>query len=192
MDLSVQKRKRIFIFLLIPVLIFILLITDDLWLRVISGLILVIYVAFIIFLRDSNKSAPDEEIKVAEPVEPVDKSAAQTDRFDTDYGEEFKIVSPNKTIEIITADNFGPSVNRGNKEVFKPSDFKENFQKIVNEELPKDVNQDEQFGFVLEKILSVVKESFMAHSAMFFWYNKNRKRLTLERYVSSCSQIAKQ
>ena len=44
----------------------------------------------------------------------------------------------------------------------------------------------------LKKILSVVKDSFMAHTAAFFWYNKNRKRLTLERYVSSSSQITQQ
>ncbi|NMB81753.1 MAG: GAF domain-containing protein, partial [Ignavibacteria bacterium] len=56
----------------------------------------------------------------------------------------------------------------------------------------KDVNHDEEFGFVLEKILSVVKDAFMAHTAAFFWYNKNRKRLTLEKYVSSSAQISKQ
>ncbi|MEK6552958.1 MAG: GAF domain-containing protein, partial [Bacteroidota bacterium] len=113
-------------------------------------------------------------------------------RYETDAGEDFKIISPTKNIEVITADNFASGINRGNKDLFKPPDFKQNFEKIVHEQLPEDVNHDEQFGFVLEKILSVVKDSFMAHTAAFFWYNKNRKRLTLERYVSSSSQITQQ
>ncbi|MBX9704879.1 MAG: hypothetical protein K5Q00_01380, partial [Gammaproteobacteria bacterium] len=55
-------------------------------------------------------------------------------------------------------------------DVFKPADFKKNFESIVHEELPKDINQDEQFGFVLEKILSVIKDAYMTHTAAFFWY----------------------
>lgn len=192
MSFSDKKRKRLLIFLFIPVLIVIPFLTDDLLLRIISALILIIYVAFIIFLRDTNKPESEEDINQSIPDDLVDTPIIKTNGYETDEGEEFKIISPNKTVEVITADNFTTGINRGNKEVFKPSDFKENFQKIISEELPKDVNQDEQFGFVLEKILNVVKESFMAHTAMFFWYNKNRKRLTLERYVSSSAQIAKQ
>ncbi|MCL4550982.1 MAG: GAF domain-containing protein [Bacteroidetes bacterium] len=192
---SIDKiKKRIFIFIFIPILIVIPFITEDLMLRIIASLILVIYVAFIIFLRDSiTKNSLDEEIvprpdlfeDEKEPLRPAEK-------FDTDSGEDFKIISPTKNIEVITAENFGSSINQGRKDFFKPPDFKKNFEKIVLEELPEDVNQDEQFGFVLEKILSVVKDSFIAHTAAFFWYNKNRKRLTLERFISSSQQITQQ
>ena len=190
---SDKKRKRILIFLFIPVLIVIPFLTDDLLLRIVSAVILVIYAAFIIFLRDTNKTEIEEDEVQTISDEYDDVPEIKKKGYETDDGEEFQIISPNKSIEVITSENFAPALNRGgNKEFFKPSDFKENFQKIVNEELPHDVSQDEQFGFVLEKLLSVVKESLMAHTAMFFWYNKNRKRLTLERYVSSCTQIAKQ
>jgi diguanylate cyclase (GGDEF)-like protein len=191
MGISDKSKKRILIFLLIPVLVVIPFLTDDLLLRIISAVILAIYAGFIIFLRDHNKS--EIEINKVEKVEEeFPQDYKRNNGFETDDGEDFKIISPNKSIEVITADNFTPAIGKGNKEFFKPADFKENFQRIVHEELPQDVNQDEQFGFVLEKILSVVKESFMAHTAMFFWYNKNRKRLTLEKYVSSSAQIAKQ
>ena len=192
MGITEKIRKRIFIFLFIPILVVIPFFTDDLTLKIISGIILLVYAGFIIFLRDSMKSNSDEnDIDLQSDLFEEDK-ASETDRFETDAGEDFKIISQTKNIEVITADNFASGINRGNKDLFKPPDFKQNFEKIVHEELPEDVNHDEQFGFVLEKILSVVKDSFMAHTAAFFWYNKNRKRLTLERYVTSSSQITQQ
>lgn len=190
MGLSDKYKKRILIFLLIPILIVILSLTEDFLLRIVAGLILLIYVGFIIFLRDSKSETSEVNYNSYDDKNSI---AAETKTiYKPDDGEEFKIISPVKNIEIITAENFTPIINRNSKDFFKPPDFKENFEKIVHEELPKDVSHDEQFGFVLEKILSVVKDAFMAHTAAFFWYNKNRKRLTLERYVSSSSQITKQ
>jgi diguanylate cyclase (GGDEF)-like protein len=192
MGITEKIRKRIFIFLFIPILVVIPFFTDDLTLKIISGVILLVYAGFIIFLRDSMKNnSIDTDFDLQSDLFEED-NAIEKDRYETDAGEDFKIISPTKNIEVITADNFAANINRGNKDLFKPSDFKQNFEKIVHEQLPEDVNHDEQFGFVLEKILSVVKDSFMAHTAAFFWYNKNRKRLTLERYVTSSSQITQQ
>jgi len=192
MGVTEKIRKRIFIFLFIPILVVIPFFTDDLTLKVISGVILLIYAGFIIFLRDSMRSsAVDNDVDLQSELFEEDDAIVK-DRYETDAGEDFKIISQTKNIEVITADNFSSNIGRGNKDLFKPPDFKQNFEKIVHEELPEDVNHDEQFGFVLEKILNVVKDSFMAHTAAFFWYNKNRKRLTLERYVTSSSQITQQ
>ena len=190
MGVSEKSKRRILIFIFFPLLIVIPFLTDNIFLRIISAIILAIYAGFIIFLRDTSKEIIEEESSK----ESEDFSGKEIDdeNYDTDDGEDFKIISSNKSIEIISADNVNQSFGRSNKEAFKPSDFKENFEKIVHEELPPNVSQDEQFGFVLEKILHVVKEAFMAHTAMFFWYNKNRRRLTLEKYVSSSQQIAKQ
>ncbi len=190
-----KSKKRILIFVFIPILIAIPFLTDDLILRIISSVILVVYVAFIIFLRDSMRvgvsSERDfEEEEIEEGPEENFKSSPDAG-FETDEGEDFSIVSPNKDIEVLTQDNFNQTITKGKKDFFKPKDFKEHFDEIVHEKFPEDVNQDEQFGFVLEKILSVVKDAFMAHTAVFFWYNKTKKRLTLERYVSSSGQIAK-
>ena len=187
-------KKRIFIFIFFPVLIIIPFLTEDIILRIIASLVLVIYAGFIIFLRDSmSKNSFDEDnSSQADFFGREEDKQKLVEKFDIDAGEGFKIISPKKTIEIITAENFASSVNRNNMEFFKPPDFKKNFDKIVLEELPAGVSQDEQFGFVLEKILNVVKDSFMAHTAAFFWYNKNRKRLTLERFVSSSQQITQQ
>ncbi|HOI30760.1 MAG TPA: GAF domain-containing protein [Melioribacteraceae bacterium] len=192
MGLSEKNRKRILTFLIIPVLIAIPFLTEDLLFKIIAGIILIIYVGFIIFLRDTSASE-SLQTHTEDSTDEFDSYTGNDKvKYSPDSGEDFTIISPNKNIEVLTADNFSSSANRGNKELFKPPDFKTNFDKIVHEEIPKDVSHDEQFGFVLEKILSVVKDSFMAHTAAFFWYNKNRKRLTLERYVSSSSQISKQ
>lgn len=190
MGIKEKIKKRIFIFLFIPILIAIPFFTEDLILRIIAGLVLLTYSGFIIFLRDSMQSDSFDQSYQPDLFE--EQETSKKDSYETDAGEDFKIISHVKNIEIITAENFGSVVNRDKQDFFKPADFKTNFDKIVHEELPDDVNQDEQFGFVLEKILSVVKDSYMAHTTAFFWYNKNRKRLTLERYVTSSSQIKQQ
>lgn len=191
MGLSEKYRKRLLTFIFIPILIALLLLTDDFLIKILIGLILIIYAAFIIFLRDSAKSDISTENDFPQ-IEKEEYEESNLEKYRPDKEEDFKIISPNKNIEVITADSFSSSMHKSNKEFFKPPNFKENFEKIVHEELPKGVSQDEEFGFVLEKILSVIKDSFMAHTAAFFWYNKNRRRLTLEKYISSATQISKQ
>ncbi|PKL82518.1 MAG: diguanylate cyclase [Ignavibacteriae bacterium HGW-Ignavibacteriae-3] len=190
MGIKEKIKKRVFIFLFIPILIAVPFFTDDFILKVISGVVLLIYAGFIIFLRDSLQSGIVEETYQPDLFEDGDFS--KNGAHETDPGEGFDIISATKNIEIITSENFGTSVNRGKQDFFKPADFKTNYQKIASEELPEDVNHDEQFGFVLEKMLNVVKDAYMAHTAAFFWYNKNRKRLTLERFVTSSTQIKQQ
>ena len=162
-----RNRKRILIFLVIPILSAIPFFTEDLILRIITAAIMVIYVAFIIFLRDSVRmDDPFEQREIEDTADEGEKPGL--DAYDTDMGEDFKIISNQKKIEVITADTYSLAVQSGKKNFFKPPDLKENFEKIASEELPKDFSHDEHFAFVLEKILTVIKESFMAHSAIFF------------------------
>ncbi len=188
MGLDGKNKKRLLIFALVPILLIVPFLTDDVILRVISAIILIIYAGFIIFLRDTNKAdlvSLENEIKYDEP------TILRQNKIEPDFGEEIKIIG-NKEIEILTAEDLRSTINQRGKDLLKPADLKQNYESIVNEELPADVSQDEQFGFVLEKILSVVKDAYMAHTAAFFWYNQKRKRITLERFVSSSSQITKQ
>ena len=185
---SAKVRKRFLIFIVIPLLITIQFFTEDITLRIIASLLLIVYVGFIIFLRDSGRI----EEKFDKEFEAVEEDAPEPQRheYETDHGEDFKIVSPNKEIEIITADNYRTvTTPSGRKSRFKPPDLKQNFEKIATEELPHELGQDEQFSFVLEKILNVVKEAYIAHTSIFFWYNKAKERLTLEKYISSSKDI---
>jgi diguanylate cyclase (GGDEF)-like protein len=173
------------IFLVVPILAAILIFTNDLTVRLILIALLIIYVAFIIFLRDSVRfsggySIPDSEDK-------------NIDEFKSEqpagFEESFKIVSKNKDVEVITDENYSPGIGVS-KETLKPPDLKEKFVEIATEELPPSVGHDEQFAFVLEKILTIIQESYNASSSMFFWYNKKKEKLTLEKFVSHSRQIS--
>ena len=181
-----RQRKRFLIFLVVPVLAVILIITDDLAIRLIFIALLIIYVAFIIFLRDSVRFSGGYSIPDSEEKDLEDYKAEQPAGFE----ESFKIVSKNKDIDVITDENYSPGLGVS-METLKPPDLKEKFEEIAKEELPPSVGHDEQFSFVLEKILAVVQESFSASSSIFFWYNKKKEKLTLEKFVSHSKHIAK-
>ncbi|MGE5497506.1 MAG: GAF domain-containing protein [Syntrophothermus sp.] len=175
-----KLKKRILIFAVVPVLAVLLFFIDDPILKIIAISFIIIYVGFIIFLRDSVRT---EEI----PPEPV--LDIEPPSYEPDQGESFSILSPNKNIEIITSETYVPETQIGKRNFFKPPDLKENFEKIATESLPKNIGHDEQFSFLLEKILSVIKEVYMANTAVFFWYNKRKEKLTLEKFVSNCTEI---
>ncbi len=181
-----RQRKRLLIFIFVPLLAVVLLITDDMVIRIITIALIVIYVAFIIFLRDSIRfdgsfisSEPDDDIE----------DIASDGSMQTDLGESFQIISKNKNLEVITADTYSPDFHIP-KTTLKPPDLKERFEEIANESLPDEVGHNGQFSFVLEKMLTVIKEAYQAHTAIFFWYNKKKEKLTIEKFVSNCTDIA--
>jgi diguanylate cyclase (GGDEF)-like protein len=180
-----RQRKRLLIFLLVPLLAAILFITDDLIIRVITIILMIIYVAFIIFLRDSIRFDGKYSINEDEELD---------DQFSTpppsEMDESFKIISKPKNVDVITADNYQPEF-KVSKTILKPPDLKERFEEIANESLPPELGNNGQFGFVLEKMLTVIKEAYGAHSAIFFWYNKKKEKLTIEKYISSSNQVTK-
>jgi hypothetical protein len=160
----------------VPVLAVILFITDDLLIRVITIILIVIYVAFIIFLRDSVRFQGGYSISEDEDLESLSASPSE-------YEESFKIVSKTKDVEVITDETYTPDFSH-TKTTLKPPDLKEKFEEIAYEQLPKGVGHDEQFAFVLEKMLTVIKEAYNAHTAIFFWHNQKKEKLTVEKYVS--------
>ncbi len=182
-----RQKKRILIFLIVPVLAAILFLTDDLLIRVITIALIVIYVAFIIFLRDSVRF--DGRYSIS------DKKEFDDDLLTTapaEHDESFKIISKNPKVEIITAENYSPDFIRAPKTTLIPPDLRERFEEIANESLPAEVGHGGQFSFALEKMLTVIKDAYSAHTAIFFWYNKKKEKLTIEKFVSSASnEIAK-
>ncbi|HEX2984591.1 MAG TPA: GAF domain-containing protein [Ignavibacteriales bacterium] len=183
MSLS-RRHKRILTFSIIPFLAAVPFITDDLSLQAISVAVLVIYVGFIIFLRDSvQRDVEIPESNVLTPdIAPITQ-ALERERSIT-------IAPAPKKIEFISDEDLPAEIKTvKKKEVFLPPDLKETFERIANEPIPKDVGQDKQFGFVLKRLLTVVRESNSAHTAVFFWYNKKKEKLTVESYDSDSSEI---
>jgi hypothetical protein len=168
----------------VPILAVILFITDDLLIRVITIILIVIYVAFIIFLRDSVRFQGGYSI--SEEDEDLDNLSSSK----SEYEESFKIVSKTKDVEVITDETYTPDFSH-TKTTLKPPDLKEKFEEIAYEQLPSGVGHDEQFAFVLEKMLTVIKEAYNAHTAIFFWHNQKKEKLTVEKYVSVSNLILK-
>ncbi|MBK7632705.1 MAG: GAF domain-containing protein [Ignavibacteriales bacterium] len=181
-----RQKKRILIFLLVPVLAILLFITDDLLIRVITIAVIIIYVAFIIFLRDSVRF--DGRYSINEKDEIDDDYTIPPV---SDHDESFKIVSKTSKVEVITSDNYTPDF-KINKTTLIPPDLRERFEEIANESLPPEIGHDGQFSFALEKMLTVIKDAYSAHTAVFFWYNKKKEKLTIEKFVSaSPNEIAR-
>lgn len=180
-----RQRRRFLIFLVVPILAAVLLMADDLTVRIIALALIIIYVAFIIFLRDSLKF----------------QGTYIDDSYDDDYvdndsefvtkshDDSFKIVSKNINADVVTSASFSAD-NKLPRTTLKPSDLKERFKEIANEELPKEVGHGGQFSFALEKILNVIKEVYYAHSVIFFWYNQKKEKFSIEKFVSNSNQIS--
>ncbi len=183
---SSRNKKRILIFLVIPLLAIIPLVSEDFTLKTIATIVLVIYVAFIIFLRDSVRIKDifedeyNSEIDVEDEVESDDPYS-----FETDNGEGFEIISKTKNAEVITSQNFDAASRSKLQSGITSEELKKQFKEIIGEELPLDVNSDEQFVFVLEKILNVIKEAYLANSVLFFWYNEAKQELSLQKFFSN-------
>ncbi|NWF90792.1 MAG: GAF domain-containing protein [Ignavibacteriaceae bacterium] len=180
-----KQRRRFLIFLVVPLLAGVLLLADDITVRVIALALIIIYVAFIIFLRDSLKFQGDyiedsyEDSLLGDASEPEPKS----------YDDSFKIVGKNINPEVIVSSNF-PIDGKISKTSLKPADLKERFKEIANEEVPKEIGHGGQFSFALEKILTVIKEVYYAYSVIFFWYNVKKQKFSIDKFVSNSIEIS--
>jgi len=194
MDTASRNRKRVLIFSIIPLLAAVPFFTEDFILRLISAIILVVYSAFIIFLRDSSRANNDFDVKLASDEDNSSNYKTPEREVELDDGEDFKIISPNKKIEVITSSEYSGSANTSSHsdDISTNPDIKNEYVRIATEKIPEDISDDQHFGFALEKILQVVKDAFLAHSALFFWYNPKTNKLALEKYVSASEDIIKQ
>lgn len=191
MQFDKRNKKRLLIFLLVPLLSLVPIVTDDIVLEIIASLIIVIYVGFIIFLRDSIKTpnlSTYQEQDVLIDSEPIKREA----KFEVDENEGFEIVSGNKKVEILRESEISNSFTQTKKSYFKPSNLKEKFETIANEKIPQDAGHNAHFNFIISKILSGIKDSFIAHNALFFWYKSSDQQLILEQAASCNDKITQQ
>ncbi len=193
MELNNRLKKRLAIFLFFPFLSILTLVTDDITIRVIASCIIVVWAGIFIFVRDASKFEDKDEEKdntfYDEPKIPVVTVKAD---IKPDFGEGVKIITKNES----TAENSEISIdaylNSEDKPFQKPRDFKKKFEEIAQQDMLRSVGNEEQFNFVLEIILQIIKEIFGANTALFYWYNKSKKRLTLEKYVSESGALSEQ
>jgi diguanylate cyclase (GGDEF)-like protein len=175
--LAKLNKKRLFIFLFLIILGLVPLITDDILFRFIATAALVVSVAFIIFLRDGKTKRPkqlEEGIPVPSELKPEISTLSEEDEKSIITSTELKQMKRTTPIHSL-----------------KPSNLKDKFYEIACELLPEGLDQDAQFNFVLEKILNVIHSTLIAHSAIFFWYNKKKNQMIIQSFVSESNNIHK-
>lgn len=195
MEIGNRNKKRILIFLVIPILVIIPFFTDDFVVRVLTSITLVIYTAFIIFLRDSSRMEDTFLDSISSQDDTENENIESVSTMSGNIEEDgFTIVSPNKKIEVVRSNEISADAlnTSSSKSYFKPPDLKSAFEKIATEKLPKNISHDQHFGFALEKILLVIRDAYFAHSTLFFWYNKKTQKLTLEKFSSVSTDVKKQ
>lgn len=169
-----KKKNRIIIFLIFPVILAGIVFPDDIIIKIVAGLLLFIYIGLLVFLRDSFVSRKEpEDYPEYEPKEPP---------RNLDYEEGFKIIKKN-TKEVLDEDDFSSGL-KPIQEYDNPEQIKSKYSEIVNEPYPKGITEGEQFSFILERLLGLIKESYQAHSAILFWYHAKEEKISIENSIS--------
>lgn len=179
------QKKRIAIFSLIFIFtVFLVIPGIDLFVKITVAILQLLLVGFVVFLRETFRFGSEgisEETKYAE--------APPSPTIEPDMDESFEIISQHKVVEPKTFDI--TKHVQGARQTLKPPDLKERFEEIANEVIPENIDQGGQFSFVLEKILSVIKEAYDANTAIYFWYDRKKEKLSIESFASNSNEIDK-
>lgn len=178
-----KKRNRIIIFFVFAVLIAIPIFTQDTAIRIIGIVLALLYVGLIVFFRDGNK---DNDIFL-EPKNIDEDIAYKSGSAHHDGDSSFTVIKPQSSIGTDPAETSPLVTQPQERVIIKPPDMKEKYEEIVNEQLPEEITYDGQFAFVLEKILNILKDAYNAHTAIFFWYIKKSKKISVEKFISSAA-----
>ena len=63
--------------------------------------------------------------------------------------------------------------------------------RLQKKPLPPGIGHDEQFGFVIERMLNVMAELYNAYSVIYFWHNKKKEKLIIEKFISTSNHLTK-
>ncbi len=187
---SNRIKKRLLIFLLIPVFIVLTILADDIVIKVITSALLLVYIGFIIFLRDSVKIEAAPYRNLSDDLD--DESSTAGNTLIKDSESEFKIISSVSKIEAARIESVGAGRTSIKQEYYRPPELKQNYMEIAKTSIPENTGHNELFLFILQKMLTTIKETFLCHSALFFLYDKNKNRLGLEAFVSISNDVKKQ
>lgn len=172
--------KRILILLILLSFLSGAILIDYLIVKIILTGIAIILISFIIFFRNGNvktepKFSSETDYNIDEDEEVINNSnlnIEQNDKILTDLDIQERAIS-RKISQLI------------------PQDLNEQYKKIVFEPIPSSSSVESQFNFILEKILDVIKHVFLAHSAIFFWYRKDKGQIIFHNFSSDETNLQK-
>ncbi|NUN09910.1 MAG: GAF domain-containing protein [Ignavibacteriaceae bacterium] len=190
------RFSDILYYIVLPILIGLIFFVEDTVFKISAIVLAVVYSGFIInnFLNRRKHTRFEVDEKVVQEVmsptlneETMAEPKAPRPLSEVDEG--FSVLNRN-------AKHFGDIIDESNiliagsvRTPIRPPDLKKKYEEIANEEYPEHVRENEQFPFVLEKILSVIKDAYEAHTAIFFFYNRKEKMLAIKKYVSNSKDI---
>lgn len=192
-DLKGNIRK-LSIVIGIPFLSILIVLTDESLYEVIIASILTIFAIYMALTGGNNSKeiisdyADDELVKpeVKPEVKPVEPKSQYTGEED----EGFSIVNPPEKIEIKTTGYYSHADKKLNFSEI-PDDIKEEFYSVINEKLPEVDEPGAQLSFLINKLLAILKDAYLCHSAVFFIYRNDKKILSLKNFDSNSNDIAK-
>lgn len=171
--------RRVIFFLILLILGTSVLITDNIFIRIAVVLIIIIVISFLIFAREVSPETKQDKLSTEGKSSDKEESAE-------------KISGPeNKESDILTSEDLKKLDKKILVHDLIPSNMREKFFELACEKLPKEIGQDEQFRFLLNKILSLINTTLMANSTSYFWYNSSRNQLLLESSYPEGSVIHK-
>ena len=168
-----KYKKRIVAFLIIPILITALILSNDLIIQVVVGFLLALYAGFIIFLRDSIRDKGFD--KIEEQLKKNENIPKETENNPNklDFGDEgFEVVARGKTV--ISDDESFAFPQEITREAI------EEYNKIIGGKLTE--SDSNEFIGLLKHFLIAVRESLSANSALFFIYNPLTEKISLRAY----------
>ncbi len=176
---------------LAPVFLALLILIGDTVTRIVMGLVLVtdLLYLFLLFKRERTEKTFDEILKEAKP------HSESHDIFDADT---IKVTGkyvpqeqqpPQKPVAPLFRQNTVTTTEAPRREKFvilsdeEPSDISERYFEIINEAAPGIENNKATISFFLDKMIKLVREGMMAHTAAFFWVNQNTRKITPAAYI---------
>jgi diguanylate cyclase (GGDEF)-like protein len=193
MNFDPKLKKRFYSFLVFPLFSLLTLITDELVIRIISTIIIVLWAGIFIFVRDRH--IEEEEQDIMSPVQPENQFTRPTIKRDsetqTDLDETVKIISRNQEsqkdepVVTVKQETVTPlaTVNE-DKYYKKPKDLKQKYEKLAISDYPDKLDNDKQFLFVMEIVLEIIKNIYNSNSVIYFWFKQKSSQFSVGRFVS--------
>ncbi|HPN38152.1 MAG TPA: GAF domain-containing protein [Melioribacteraceae bacterium] len=193
MNVDPKLKKRFYSFMVFPFFLVFTLVTDDMTIRFISIIIIVLCAGIFIFVRDRH--IEEEERDVITPIQPENQFIRPTIKRDnetsTDLDETVKIISKlpgatkSEVSEEVKLETAKQTTTIAEEKYFKkPKDLKQKYEKLAISDYPDKLDNDKQFLFVMEIVLEIIKNIYNSNSVIFFWYKQKSSVFSVGRFVS--------
>ncbi len=193
-----MKYSKIILIVSALFFITILLMADNVILKIAAFVLLLLSVSYLFILLDKDKKifpqGLEEDNTAAEMAteetgdENTVKERAEVDLDKLDEG--FRIVE--RGTKVLTERNLGSIGNKKGNPQDETDESIRKFKDLSTEPYPKDVAATQQLSFLIERLLIIVRELFTAHTAVFFWYDKAHSLLSIQSASSASDSIRKE